>query len=60
MSEENLFSMDEQLEIIRIVKGIFCYARNNRKILQNEALLLALLEKSCDSVSFVIKDRNKK
>lgn len=60
MNEDNLFTVDEQIEIIRIVKGIFCYAKKNRKILSTETLLLELLESTCDKVSFVIKDRNKK
>lgn len=57
---EDIFSIDEQIEIIKIIKGIFCYAKQNRKILSSEKLLLELLEESCTRVTFVIKDRNNK
>jgi len=60
MTDENLFTIEEQIEIVRIMKGVFVYARHNSKILTRESLVLRLLEESCNKVSFVIKDKNKK
>lgn len=56
---ENLFSVDEQTEIVKIVKGIICYAKQNKNVMTSEYLLLELIEKSCNNVMLVIKDRNK-
>ncbi len=56
--KEQLFSKDEIVEIINIVKGIFRYAKQSRNVLHNESLFLDLLEQTCSKVTRIVQEKN--
>lgn len=60
MNRKQLFTNEEQQEILNIIKGIFQYAKKSPNCLSSEELLLSLLEQSCSKVVGIIEDRKEK
>jgi len=58
--DNDIFSFEEQQELLKIMKGIFLYTLNNPQVLQNEKMFLRLLVTSCNNISLVIRDKNAK